>query len=124
MDIKSVKTTLLKIVEAAGESGITDEKAAKEIIAKYKVSRLEVMNALQEINKTLGAGIALEYDKGVFTYRKPKQPEQPTQKKPEESTAVKLAKKLAQQRTSGDYRTLYQIRKGALITWIIWKTLI
>jgi len=100
MEIKSVQTTLSQIVEAAGESGVTDEQVAKEIIAKYRVSHFEAMNALQEINKNLGAGIALEYDKGVFTYKKPKQPEQPTQKKPEESTAVKLAKKLAQQRTS------------------------
>lgn len=50
------------------------------------------MNALQEINKNLGAGIALEYDKGVFFYRKSKQPTQ--KKEPEESTAVRLAKKL------------------------------
>lgn len=96
MDIKSVKTTLSQIVEAAGESGITDERVAKEIIAKYRVSHFEAMNALQEINKNLGAGIALEYDKGVFFYRKSKQPTQ--KKEPEESAAVRFAKKLAQQR--------------------------
>ena len=91
MDIKSVKITLLQIVEAAGESGVTDEQAAKQITAKYRVSHFEAMNALQEINKNLGTEIVLEYSKGIFTYRKPKQP---TQKKvPEESTAVRLAKK-------------------------------
>lgn len=94
MDIKSIQTTFSKIVEAAGENGITDEQAAKEIVKKHRVSNFEAMNALQEINKNLGAGIALEYDKGVFFYRKSKQPEQPTQKKPEESMAVMLAKKL------------------------------
>ena len=41
----------------------------------------------------------LEYDKGVFFIIKLKQPEQSTQKpEPEESTAVRLAKKLARQR--------------------------
>lgn len=92
MDIKSVKTTLLQIVEAAGESGVTDEQVAKEIIIKHKVSHFEAMEALQEINKNLGAGIALEYDKGVFFYRKSKQP--PQKKEPEESAAVRLVKKL------------------------------
>lgn len=92
MDIKSVKITLLQIVEAAGESGVTDEQAAKQITAKYRVSHFEAMNALQEINKNLGVEIVLEHSKGIFTYRKPKQP---TQKKElEESTAVRLAKKL------------------------------
>lgn len=94
MDIKSVQTTFSKIVEAAGENGITDEEAAREIVKKHRVSNFEAMEALQEINKNLGAGIALEYDKGVFFYRKSKQTEQPTQKKPEESAAVRLAKKL------------------------------
>lgn len=92
MDIKSVKITLLQIVEAAGESGITDEQVANEITAKYRVSHFEAMNALQEINKNLGAEIVLEYSKGIFIYRKPKQPIQ--KKEPEESTAVRLAKKL------------------------------
>lgn len=92
MDIKSVQTTLSQIVEAAGENGVTDEQVAKEITAKYRVSHFEAMEALQEINKNLGAGIVLEYDKGVFFYRKPKQPTQ--KKEPEESTAVRLAKKL------------------------------
>lgn len=78
MDIKSIQTTFSKIVEAAGENGITDEQAAKEIVKKHRVSNFEAMEALQEINKNLGAGIALEYDKGVFFYRKSKQP---TQKK-------------------------------------------
>ena len=95
MEIKSVQTTLSQIVEAAGESGVTDEQVAKEITAKYRVSHFEAMEALQEINKNLGVGIALEYDKGVFFYRKPKQTKQPTQKKePEESTAIRLAIKL------------------------------
>lgn len=92
MDIKSVKITLLQIVEAAGESGVTDEQAAKQITAKYRVSHFEAMNALQEINKNLGTEIVLEYSKGIFTYRKSKQPTQ--KKEPEESTAVRLAKKL------------------------------
>lgn len=92
MDIKSVKITLLQIVEAAGESGVTDEQVAKQITAKYRVSHFEAMNALQEINKNLGVEIVLEYSKGIFTYRKPKQPTQ--KKEPEESTAVRLAKKL------------------------------
>lgn len=92
MDIKSVQTTLSQIVEAAGENGVTDEQVAKEITAKYRVSHFEAMEALQEINKNLGTGIALEYDKGVFFYRKPKQPTQ--KKEPEESAAVRLAKKL------------------------------
>ena len=35
MDIKSVQTTLSQIVEAAGESGVTDEQVAKQITAKY-----------------------------------------------------------------------------------------
>ena len=76
MEIKSIQTTLSKIVEAAGESGITDEQMVKEIVKKHKVSRFEAMEALQEINKNLGTGIALEYDKGVFFYRKSKQPPQ------------------------------------------------
>ncbi len=92
MDIKSVKITLLQIVEAAGESGVTDEQVAKQITAKYRVSHFEAMNALQEINKNLGVEIVLEYSKGIFTYRKPKQPTQ--KKEPEESTTVRLAKKL------------------------------
>ena len=92
MDIKSVKITLLQIVEAAGESGVTDEQVAKQITAKYRVSHFEAMNALQEINKNLGVEIVLEYSKGIFTYRKPKQPTQ--KKEPEELTAVRLAKKL------------------------------
>ena len=92
MDIKSVQTTLSQIVDAAGESGVTDEQVAKKITATYRVSHFEAMEALQEINKNLGAGIALEYDKGVFFYRKSKQPTQ--KKEPEESTAVRLAKKL------------------------------
>jgi len=100
MDIKSAKTTLLQIVEAAGESGVTDEQAAKQITAKYRVSHFEAMEALQEINKNLGTEIVLEYSKGIFTYRKPKQPEQPTQKKPEESAAVRLVKKLGKQSMS------------------------
>lgn len=95
MDIKSIQTTFSKIVEAAGENGITDEQAAKEIVKKHRVSHFEAMEALQEINKNLGTEIVLEYSKGIFTYRKPKQP---TQKKdPEESTAVRLAKKLGKQ---------------------------
>lgn len=65
---------------------------AKKITATYRVSHFEAMEALQEINKNLGAGIALEYDKGVFFYRKSKQPTQ--KKEPEESTAVRLAKRL------------------------------
>ena len=92
MEIKSIQTTLSKIVEAAGESGITDEQVAKEIVKKHGVSHFEAMEALQEINKNLGEGIYLEYDKGVFFYRKSKQP--PQKKEPEESTAVRLAKKL------------------------------
>lgn len=98
MDIKSVKITLLQIVEAAGESGVTDEQVAKQITAKYRVSHFEAMNALQEINKNLGVEIVLEYSKGIFTYRKPKQPTQ--KKEPEESTAVRLAKKLGKQNMS------------------------
>ncbi len=97
MEYKAIQTTFSKIVEAAGESGVTDEQIAREIVKKHRVSNFEAMNALQEINKNLGTGIALEYDKGVFFYRKSKQPEQLTQKKPEESTAVKLAKKLGSQ---------------------------
>ena len=69
MDIKSVQTTLSQIVEAAGESGVTDEQVAKEITAKYRVSHFEAMNALQSTQK----------------------------KEPEESTAVRLAKKLGKQ---------------------------
>ena len=95
MDIKSVQTTLSQIVEAAGESGATDEQVAKEITAKYRVSHFEAMEALQEINKNLGTEIVLEYSKGIFTYRKPKQSTQ--KKEPEESTAVRLAKKLGKQ---------------------------
>ena len=69
-----------------------DTIGKKEIIIKHKVSHFEAMEALQEINKNLGAEIVLEHSKGIFTYRKPKQP---TQKKElEESTAVRLAKKL------------------------------
>ena len=60
MDIKSVQTTLSQIVDAAGESGVTDEQVAKKITATYRVSHFEAMEALQEINKNLGAGIALE----------------------------------------------------------------
>lgn len=100
MEIKSIQTTFSKVVEAAGENGITDEKMVMEIAKKHSVSHFEAMEALQEINKNLGAGIALEYDKGVFFYRKSKQPEQPTQKKPEESAAVRLAKKLGKQNMS------------------------
>ena len=95
MEIKSIQTTLSKIVEAAGESGITDEQVAKEIVKKHGVSHFEAMEALQEINKNLGTEIVLEYSKGIFTYRKPKQSTQ--KKEPEESTAVRLAKKLGKQ---------------------------
>ena len=95
MDIKSIQITFSKIVEAAGENGITDEQAAKEIVKKHRVSNFEAMEALQEINKNLGTEIVLEYSKGIFTYRKPKQSTQ--KKEPEESTAVRLAKKLGKQ---------------------------
>lgn len=44
MDIKSIQTTFSKIVEAAGEKGIADEQAAKEIIKKHKVSHFEAMD--------------------------------------------------------------------------------
>ena len=93
--IREVRMTMeevLYLFQAAEENGITDEQAAKEIVKKHRVSNFEAMEALQEINKNLGAGIALEYDKGVFFYRKSKQPTQ--KKEPEESTAVRLAKKL------------------------------
>lgn len=87
--IELVKTTLLEMIETAGESGVTEGQASKELVTRYKMGYYEALEALRNGYKEIG----LERHTGaVIFYRKPKQSEQ--KKEPEESAAVKIAKKL------------------------------
>lgn len=91
MEMEAIKTTLSEIIEAAGESGVTEGQATKELVTKYKVGYYEALEALRNGYKEIGLERTPEHTGAVIFYRKPRQP---TQKNPEELAAVRLAKKL------------------------------
>lgn len=90
--IELVKTTLLEMIETAGESGVTEGQASREIVKRHKIGHYETLEILRSVYKEIGLERTSEHTGAVIFYRKPKQSEQ--KKEPEESAAVRIAKKL------------------------------
>lgn len=92
MEMEAIKATLSEVIEAAGENGITEGQATKEIVTKHKIGYYEALEALRNTYKEIGLERTPEHTGAVIFYRKPKQ-----KKEPEESAAVRIAKKLGKQ---------------------------
>lgn len=92
MEMEAIKTTLSEMIEAAGESGVTEGQAVKELVTKHKTGYYETLEALRSVYKEIGMERTPEHTGAVIFYKKSKQPTQ--KKEPEESMAVRLAKKL------------------------------
>lgn len=91
MELESVKATLIQIVEQAGENGLTETQAAIEISARHKLGYWESIKALKSVYQDAGVERTPEHSGKVITYKAKKQ-----EKQPEESAAVRLAKKLGE----------------------------
>lgn len=91
MELESVKATLTELVESAGENGITETQAAIEISARHKLGYWESIKALKSVYQDAGVERTPEHTGKVISYRKAKR-----EKQPEESVAVRLAKKLGE----------------------------
>ncbi len=91
MEMESVKNTLTELVESAGENGLTETQAAIEINARYKLGYWESIKALKSVYQDAGVERTPEHSGKVITYKAKKQ-----EKQPEESAAVRLAKKLGE----------------------------
>lgn len=91
MELESVKATLTELVESAGENGITETQAAIEISARHKLGYWESIKALKSVYNAAGVERTPEHTGKVISYRRAKQ-----EKQPEESVAVRLAKKLGE----------------------------
>lgn len=89
MEMEAVKATLTELVEAAGENGITETQAVKEINARYNLGYYEAIQAIKSVYQDAGVERTPEHSGQVISYRKAKQ-----EKQPEESAAVRIAKKL------------------------------
>lgn len=85
-----VKTTLLEIIEEAGESGISEGQAVNVLCNKYRMGYYETLEALRSVYKEIGLERTPEHTGAVIFYRKPKQSEQ--KKQQEESAAVRIIK--------------------------------
>lgn len=92
MEMEAIKATLSEAIEAAGENGITEGQATKELVTRYKMGYYEALEALRNAYKEIGLERTPEHTGAVIFYRKSKQ-----KKEPEESAAVRLAKKLGKQ---------------------------
>jgi len=91
MELESVKATLAEIVEQAGENGPTETQAVMEINARHKLGYWGSLEAIKNIYQDAGLTRTPEHTGQVICYRKAKQ-----EKQPEESVAVRLAKKLGE----------------------------
>lgn len=91
MELESVKATLTELVESAGENGLTETQAAIEINARHKLGYWKSLEAIKSVYRDAGVERTPEHTGEVICYRKAKQ-----EKQPEESVAVRLAKKLGE----------------------------
>lgn len=89
MELESVKVTLAELVEAAGENGLTETRAVRGIMAKHRMGYYEAIEAAKSVYQDAGLTRMPEHTGQVISYRKAKQ-----EKRPEESEAVRIAKKL------------------------------
>lgn len=89
------KTTLSEMLETAGENGVTEGQVLAEIRKRgCHFGHYETINALKSVYKEMGLKRTEPHTGKVICYYKPK-------KEPEESAAVRLAKKLGK-RTIGE----------------------
>ena len=91
MEMESVKNTLTELVESAGENGLTETQPAIEINARHKLGYWKSLEAIKSVYRDAGVERTPEHTGQVICYRKAKQ-----EKQPEESVAVRLAKKLGE----------------------------
>lgn len=90
MEIENIKNSLLELVDTAGESGLSEGQAMKEIAKMYQMGAQETFYALREIYRKSKEEIALDYKRGVFFYHRIKKRE-PAKSK----VAILLAKEAA-----------------------------
>lgn len=91
-----VKTELSGILETAGENGVTEGQAVSAIV-KHGIDYHTALDSLRNAYKEVpGVERTPEHSGAVIFYKKAKQ-----KKEPEESIAVRLAKKLGK-RTMGE----------------------
>lgn len=89
--MEAVKATLLEMTEKAGEIGVTEGQVVAEIGKRgCHFGHYETINALKSVYKEMGLERTEPHTGKVICYYKPK-------KEPEESAAVRLAKKLGRQ---------------------------
>lgn len=87
--LESVKTTLLEIIEAAGDDGVTEGQAVSAL-GECGLGYYETLDALKSACKELpGIERTPEHTGQLIYYRKTKQ-------QPEETNAEKIARKSAQ----------------------------
>lgn len=89
MEMEAIKSTLSEMIEAAGENGVTEGEMTKALVTRHKMGYYESLEALRSVYKEIGLERTPEHTGAVIFYRKPTQ-----KKEPEESAAIKLAKKL------------------------------
>lgn len=88
-----VKGTLLEMTETAGENGVSEGQVMVEIGRRgCQLGHYETIKALKSVYKEMGLERTEPHTGQVICYYKPK-------KEPEESAAVRLAKKLGRQVT-------------------------
>ncbi len=90
MEMESVKNTLIQIVEQAGENGLTETQTAIEISARHKLGYWKSLEAIKSVYQDAGVERTPEHTGKVISYRKKQE------KQPEESVAVRIAKKLCE----------------------------
>lgn len=91
--MKNAKTALSEMLEAAGESGVTDGQALVTI-TDQGIDYYTALKSLPDICQEIGAERTVASNGIVFLHHKPKE-----KKKPEEAAAVRLARKLGKQTT-------------------------
>lgn len=87
--IEIAKTELSRMIEAAGENGVTESEAVGKL-TRYGIRYRDALDALQSVCVEVGAERTPEHTGQVIRYRKQKQ----------ESMAVKLAKETGKRSVS------------------------
>lgn len=88
--IQTAKSVLSQMIENSDENGVTEGQVVKEIV-RYDIGYYEALDSLKKVYKEVGAERTPEHTGKVICYRKAKQ-----NKQQEESLAVRLAKKIAE----------------------------
>ncbi|MBD5495425.1 MAG: hypothetical protein HDR12_13960 [Lachnospiraceae bacterium] len=91
--MENAKITLSEMLEAAGKDGITDGQALVAITSQG-IDYYAALKSLPDICQEIGAERTTAPNGITFLHHKPKE-----KKKPEESAAVRLARKLGKQTT-------------------------